>query len=245
MTDENLSLRETKRRATFDAIEDAATALVLERGFDCVTVDEICEVAGIARRTFFNYVDSKETAVYGLPLEPPSEDAGTAFIEAEHAEPLVDLLYFYFDCSVLVAAPEGRAPSLQVIKRRKILNRQAPGSVIQRYYRDPELYSAYAGIMTAFLERHPGARSAPDMPVEQEALYAVALCGTALRVGMHAWIRQPDSVLEDLKPTCREALRNLLRLSLRPGPDAAPDPATQNNQSTSPETRKEATGEHH
>ncbi|NMB23443.1 MAG: TetR family transcriptional regulator, partial [Corynebacterium sp.] len=62
---EQPSLREMKRRQTLEAIEDHATSLVLERGFDDVTVDDICAGAGISKRTFFNYVESKEVAVVG------------------------------------------------------------------------------------------------------------------------------------------------------------------------------------
>ena len=65
---EELSLREQKRLETRLRIEDAATLLVDEHGFAAVTVEEICEKAGISRRTFFNYFDSKDSAVLGLSL---------------------------------------------------------------------------------------------------------------------------------------------------------------------------------
>lgn len=64
---EEMSLREQKRLETHARIEDAATKLVDERGFAAVTIEEICEAAGISRRTFFNYFDSKDTAVLGSP----------------------------------------------------------------------------------------------------------------------------------------------------------------------------------
>ena len=63
------------------AIENAATSLVLERGFDAVTVDEICAAAEISKRTFFNYVPSTEAAVIGLTPEEVPDDDRTAFLK--------------------------------------------------------------------------------------------------------------------------------------------------------------------
>lgn len=40
-------------------------ALFAERGFDATSVDEIADAAGIARRTFFRYFDSKNAVVWG------------------------------------------------------------------------------------------------------------------------------------------------------------------------------------
>jgi AcrR family transcriptional regulator len=75
-----LGLRERKKRARHDAIVDAAQVLVLERGLDAVTVEEIAEAAGISPRTFFNYFDSKDDAVLGLePLEL-DPDVEAAFV---------------------------------------------------------------------------------------------------------------------------------------------------------------------
>lgn len=65
--DDCVGLREQKRRKTRLRIEDSATKLVDEHGFAAVTVEQICEDAGISRRTFFNYFDSKASAVMGNP----------------------------------------------------------------------------------------------------------------------------------------------------------------------------------
>lgn len=61
-------LRERKRLETLCAIEDHATRLVLEKGYDSVTIEDIVDAANISKRTFFNYVDSKEIAVLGHPV---------------------------------------------------------------------------------------------------------------------------------------------------------------------------------
>ncbi|MEY9951301.1 TetR/AcrR family transcriptional regulator [Leifsonia sp. EB34] len=53
------------RSQTTAAIESAAVALVNEVGYDAVTVDMICERAGISQRTFFNHFKTKDAAVIG------------------------------------------------------------------------------------------------------------------------------------------------------------------------------------
>lgn len=56
-------LRERKKRATARDLALASYELVLERGFDAVTVDDVVERAGYSRRTFANYYTCKQEAV--------------------------------------------------------------------------------------------------------------------------------------------------------------------------------------
>lgn len=44
-------------------VAEAAVGLFLDRGFDETTVDEICAVAGLSRRSFFRYFQGKEDVV--------------------------------------------------------------------------------------------------------------------------------------------------------------------------------------
>jgi AcrR family transcriptional regulator len=66
-------LRERRRRQTSADIRDAAVRLALERGFDKVTIEEICVEAGISTRTFFNYFPNKESAIAYGPSDLPAE----------------------------------------------------------------------------------------------------------------------------------------------------------------------------
>ncbi|MHC6591044.1 TetR/AcrR family transcriptional regulator [Arthrobacter sp. C152] len=58
-------LRQRKRAATRTAITAAARTLTSEKGLNGYTVEEVCEAAGISRRTFFNYFPTKEDAIIG------------------------------------------------------------------------------------------------------------------------------------------------------------------------------------
>jgi AcrR family transcriptional regulator len=68
-----MGLRERRRRQTSADIRDAAVRLSLERGFDKVTIEEICVEAGISTRTFFNYFPNKESAMAYGPSDIPAE----------------------------------------------------------------------------------------------------------------------------------------------------------------------------
>jgi len=56
--------RARKRQQTRQRIADAGLRLFLEQGFETTTLDAIAESAGIARRTFFHYFDSKEALLH-------------------------------------------------------------------------------------------------------------------------------------------------------------------------------------
>lgn len=64
-------------------IESHAVRLVLERGYDDVTVDAICSAAGVAQRTFFNYLGTKQAAVLGRDLPTVDEAAVRRFLAGD------------------------------------------------------------------------------------------------------------------------------------------------------------------
>jgi AcrR family transcriptional regulator len=52
--------RERKKRETRQRISDIATGLMIERGFDAVTIAEIAEEADVSVNTVYNYFPAKE-----------------------------------------------------------------------------------------------------------------------------------------------------------------------------------------
>lgn len=72
-------LRERKRAATRQAITTVARSLTADHGLNGYTVEEVCQEAGISRRTFFNYFHSKEDAVIGAFSDDLPPDALESF----------------------------------------------------------------------------------------------------------------------------------------------------------------------
>jgi AcrR family transcriptional regulator len=56
-------LKARKQQVVRDALSAAAAELFHARGFEAVTVEEIARAAGVSRRTFFRYYESKEDVI--------------------------------------------------------------------------------------------------------------------------------------------------------------------------------------
>ncbi len=61
-----LSRRERRKQEVRGRITEAALALFAEQGCDPTTVEEICEQADVARKTFYNYYPSKQALIREL-----------------------------------------------------------------------------------------------------------------------------------------------------------------------------------
>jgi AcrR family transcriptional regulator len=68
---------------TTAAIERATVDLVLEHGYDGVTVDMICREAGVSQRTFFNHFKTKDAALLGPDLPRIDERAAREFLVSD------------------------------------------------------------------------------------------------------------------------------------------------------------------
>ena len=78
-------LRYRKKLKARLAVERAALELVIERGYDGVTVEDICARAEISKKTFFNYFPSKASVIMGR-MDAFPDDERLLEILAEHDE---------------------------------------------------------------------------------------------------------------------------------------------------------------
>lgn len=169
-------LRERKKLSTRRAIQHAALGLYADRGFHATTIDELCERAEVARRTFFRYFSSKEDVVLGQ-LRADVEVASSVFAEASESEPLDALLTRA--AAAVVVNPEMFAKFAEVVI-----------SV-------PELRSTYLGMLADFEDFLRGlvARRMNRGPGDERVRLAAAAAVAGYRVAVETWLaeqRVPD-----------------------------------------------------
>ena len=115
------SLRERKKSATRQAIEDAAWELFAERGYEATSVNDIAARADVAPRTFFRYFPTKDAVLYG-ELDDALEVLADTFRSRPTDEPVL---------ASLLASIDAMAATFQKDRKRMLqrfeLQRKASG----------------------------------------------------------------------------------------------------------------------
>ncbi len=178
---EELSLREQKRLKTRLRIEDAATRLVDERGFADVTVEEICDAAGISRRTFFNYFDSKDSAVLGAPSHEFTEEQKSTFLNTPTDSVfrlVVDLVKDHL---------VGQHVDNVITERRRRISGDADAAAAS-LSRKRAKSNEILGLITERLHQDPDLQLMPSVTAETEAI----LIASAMREAFWLATASPD-----------------------------------------------------
>ncbi|MEV6135302.1 helix-turn-helix domain-containing protein [Nocardia sp. NPDC051990] len=94
--DRPIGLREQKKRQTELDLCLAARRLVVERGLDATTVEDIATAVGVSPRTFFNYYETKMAAIVGPTSEIGTPELRERFIAGGPSGALLDDLTWLF-----------------------------------------------------------------------------------------------------------------------------------------------------
>jgi AcrR family transcriptional regulator len=194
-------LRDRKRIQTRARIEDAAVFLVLRDGLEATTVDAISERADISPRTFFNYFDSKDSAILGVPQAGPDEEVASVELDGDLVQAVVRLLM-----RAMGVALESRASMhedrLEVIRRHPQV---LAGQMTQ--------LSARAGRLTAAIEElmaaTPVFADAEDLAPRAELV--LALCGGAVRAAARQWAAEgPSGSVQDIEQRATALIKEVV-----------------------------------
>ena len=166
---EPIGLRERKKIKARLAIERAALELVLERGYDGTTIEDVCARAEISKKTFFNYFPSKSAAVTGRVDAFPSPDELIGMMEARS-----DICYL--DVLVDVVSLDYSARAGDEATRVSELRQQALRKIPQLFFRGQRdllsLQDAVTQALCPYLEQHPERRLMRSHNAAYEALVA-------------------------------------------------------------------------
>lgn len=169
-----------------ERLRTAAIELFLERGYENVTVAQIADRAGLARRTFFRYFTDKRDVLFSGSERLPGLLAKTLGRADPELTPFQALLTALAD----VGAVLGAQVASHAAQRREIIARSP-----ELQERGRTKFAAVADTLAAALVRR-GSEPASAM--------LLADVGVAIfRSGFNRWVDSPDD--QDLAGCLREA----------------------------------------
>lgn len=179
-------LRYRKKLKARLAVERAALELVIEHGFDGVTVEDICARAEISKKTFFNYFSSKASAVMGWMDAFPDETRIVEILE-EHAQTC------YLDVLVdVVGARLSSGADESVMELRREALCLMPQLFFQGQRDILAVQHSIAQALRLLLADHPERRMLGSRPIEEEALVASSTAISLARTRAILHVRGDD-----------------------------------------------------
>lgn len=179
------------RQTSARDLEVAALRLFAEQGFDDTTVDDIAAAAGVSRRTFFRYFDSK-VAVLWQDFDNEVVSLRAALDDTPPDVPVMDAVRH-----AVVGVNRYRADDLPELRRRMHLVASVPAI----HASSAVHYDAWERAITEFVARRVG------QPADALQALAVGMATlAACRAAYDVWLRQDDDDLTDFLDEALKAL---------------------------------------
>ena len=180
-------MRERKKLQTRFAIESSAIDLVLDHGFDGVTIEAIAERADVTPRTFFNHFADKADAVLGIARDADvAADIDTSAIVADSA---ID-----FGAAVVRAGISQLDDSIVAAdQRRKAVFAQNPALLAREMEKIALIEESISRQIDGYLDRagKPAGAGRADL-----VLTLTVTLTAAARLAFLRWSREPASAQE-------------------------------------------------
>ena len=193
-------LRERKKRATRMAIQRTFLELVLERGYEGATVEDVCARVDISKKTFFNYYSSKDAVLLGSLVTFPDAAELQEALEASQDGA-------YFDVFLHLMRREAAGDDPQVARLRSEVYRTYPQLTYRGQHEAARKYDEIAATLLAYLSAHPERRMLPHASLSTETTVAVSAAVCVARIDL------TRSACEDC-PSNVEQARDLLAMFL-------------------------------
>ena len=154
-----MGLREEKKLKLRHDIERATLKLVIKRGYDAATVEDICKEAGVAsNKTFFNHFPGKSAALTGHTLHFPSANELLKALEER-----ADESYFDIVAELLAERVTPVSDDAEVAKLRRKAFRKNPQLLFLVDEGLHEIEHAISNAVEALLTTHPERSLAPGV----------------------------------------------------------------------------------
>jgi AcrR family transcriptional regulator len=193
-------LRELKKQRTYEELQRVALALFATRGFDQVTIEDICADAEVSKTTFYRYFDSKEDVLLGS-LHQKLAEMAAALAQRPASESAIVAVRNAF----LEVAAEYQSQRAQKLAVNRIV-RTTPSLAA----RNLQQQTAWEDLLRVFFAERDGV----DAPALAHCVLAANVVAS-LRTAMEYWLNAgADS---DLPSVVDEALRLSVAVPARRG----------------------------
>ena len=166
------SRRDHQRHEREGAILDAAKALIVERGFDLITMDDIAERTGVSKPTLYKHFGSKDEIAIRAVLE--RLQSGRRFIASlDPALPAIEKLRRIIYRKVYMSFERGSrcfGPAIRTGSMPKVRS-------------NPEYRREYGAIMTSICRIFEQAKAESSIPAELPIRVASQMVVSILRDG--------------------------------------------------------------